>query len=650
MQILQVIPITQSITADTLTYFSAKDVTLGQLVTVPLRKSEITALVVSAEEVINMKSQLRGANYQIRNVIHIHEGHIFSPQFLKVSKRIKDFYVSSHGRILEKFTSSFILKNPEEYCHSENITATKSSFQNLLLQRDYSDRISFYKTLLREKQLRKKSLHIICPTIQSAESLFNELQKNNHQIFLLHSSLSLSKRKKTYSQIITEEKPTLLISTSLFIDTHQYNKDTIIIERESSEYYRAMVAPFIDARVFIQEYAQEAGLDCIWADSVLRPETWHLNNQKTTDIIEPLNKKIFKQDSLEMVYQHTKKPGRQTDKERFEELTKKDKKKFTILSEKSIQHIKEGIQNKEKIFIYSHKKSLAPNIVCNDCGNVARSAESGNPYSLYIKKNPTTKLKERIFIEPKTGESIPAFDICQFCDSWNLTQIGIGTERVFEEISQLFPKINVTIFDGAHAKTKKQIREITETFYAEGTAQILIGTQKAIPYLKNIDRTIISSLDSYFARMSYTIHPEVLSLISELIEKTKHPIILQSRNITEESLPVLKNGMYREYIENEITEREKFNYPPFSTLCIVKKTIPKEYAKKDYMLLNKMFNDYEPQIVVHPATKKNFVQLIIIIELKTSSWNMKHQDEKLWNILSAFDRKTEIRINPKDII
>lgn len=648
MQILQVIPITKSINSEVLTYFSAKDVEPGRLVTVPLRKKEVSAIVVSSESVVNMKTQLRGANYQIRNVLEIHDGYVFSPAFLKTAHCMKNFYATSTGRTIEKFTPTFILKNLSEYTKSLPEKKIKDQTGVKLLQRNYDDRVTHYKTLIREKFLQKESIHIVCPTIQSCKKLFADLQKNNRNCFILHSNLTAKQRKEQYQIIQNSENTSILITTSLFIDTYQKNKNIIIIEEDSSEHYRSIASPYIDARVFIQEYAHNTQSECILADSVLRPESWYQYVKNNAEIIEPFNKKIFKTDDLKIISQHVKKPGKLTDKERIEEVT--SKKKFTILSKETVSVLKKSIKNKERIFLFSPKKSLAPSIVCNDCGNVARSNESGLPYSLYIKTHPTTRVKQRIFICNTTGESIPAFDTCQFCNSWNMHSLGIGTEGILHEIESLFPKTTTHIIDGTHVTTKKRMKEIINDYETNKKSVIIIGTQKAIPQLPTTDTSIIVSLDSYFARMSYNVHSDVLTVVNNIREKTRNPILLQSRNITEESLPILSNGLYRPYIETELTERKEFNYPPYSTLCTIKKIIPKTQVKKDYRLLLELLKEYAPQILVHPAKNKTLVQLIVILELDISKWNHEQQDSKLWSILTAFDRKTEIRINPKDFI
>jgi primosomal protein N' len=648
MQIVQVIPITKSINSEVLTYFSVKEVALGKLVTVPLRKKEIKAIVVQSESVVNMKTQLRGANYQIRNVIEVHDSHVFSSAFLHTCNILKDFYVTSTGRMLNQVTPSFILKNIEEWHYPSQKKRSSKGFRQLLLQRGYYDRITYYKTMIREHMFQKESLHIICSTIDESKIIFEKLQKNNNNIYLLHSGLTQKKLRETYKEMSDLTSPSFLISTPGFVDTYQHEKSTMVIEQESSEYYRTVSSPYIDMRVFIKKYANSAKITLVWADSILRPETYVLSQNNQGEIIEPLNKKVFKTGDIEIISQHTKVTKKQSDAERISELS--EKKAFQALSKEAIEKIKEAILKKEKIFLFVHRKGLAPTIVCNDCGNVARSPESDLPYSLYIKTHPKTRIKERVFICTMTGESLPAFDSCQFCAGYNLNSMGIGTERVREEVQSLFPKTRTHIIDSAHVTTKKGMKEIVADYIKNKSAVIVIGTRKAIAQLPEIDTTVIVSLDSYFSRMSYNTHPEVLNLVVNIKEKTKNPVILQSRNITESSLPILHDGLYTKYIDTELSERKKFSYPPYSTICTLKRVVPKFAIRKEYDFLSSSFHHWNPNIMTHPAQKKTMVTLIMVLQLDADLWSAHSQDAKLASLLYGFDRTTEIKFNPQNLI
>jgi primosomal protein N' (replication factor Y) len=648
MQILHVTPIARSITTEVLTYFSVKAVEPGTIVTVPLRKQKIKALVVSGTEVTNMKILLKSSSYQIRNIHEIHDEQVFSPHFLNTCNIIKDFYATNTGKLINLISPSFILKNMGSFNRPKDILV-KKELGISLMQKNYSDRVSYYKTLLREKMLREESLHIICPTQQNATDLFNELEKNNENtVHVLHSKITKKKTKETFETLHNKEKSSCLISTPGYIDTYLYKKSVIIIENENSEFYRPVAKPFIDMREFIIEYAKQLGIECVIATSVLRPESWYRFTKNTANTIEPLNKKIFKSHEVIINNQHQRKPGKQTDLQRIQELD--DAKSFSCISRDSIESIKIALKNNERIFIFSHKKSLAPSIICKHCGNMARSSESGFPYSLYIKQNHQTKIKERIFICQNSGEKIPAFDVCQFCDGHHLITFGIGTERIYEELCELFPDTQIQILDANSAKTKKSLTSIVENHAKSTLGSILVGTQKALPYIKGTDTSIITSLDSYFMRMSHNTLPQVISLVKEITEKTSHPVIIQSRNILESYLPILKNGLFSEYIDNELEERKKFNYPPFSTLIVIKRYTKKEFVKKNYYALNNLLDYFNPQILIQPGNKRDFVELVCVIQLDIKEWNNKYQNPKLQEIIFSFDRSTDIFVNPKDII
>jgi primosomal protein N' len=647
MQILHVTPIARSMTTEVLTYFSAKPVMPGSFVTVPLRKKEIKALVLHAVPVTNIKIQLRGADYQIRNIVKIHQEQVFSFGYLKTCTLLKDFYATNTGKLINLISPSFILKNIENF-HRPTTSNHQNNALTFLLQRDYADRISYYKTSFREKMVYKKSIHIICSTQQETIDVHGELFKNNEQnVFLLHSKVTKKKIEKIFLSLHTNDKPTCIISTPGFIDTYQYNKSTLIIENESSEHYRTVGKPHIDMRVFIHEYAKNSSLECIFSASILRPETWHLVETTQAHIIEPFNKKVFKNLEIEINNLHQRKPGKQDDRERFEELT--ETKGSSIFNKKSLDALREAVATNKKVFIFSLKKSLAPSIICRYCGNMARCPESGFPYSLYIKQNQQTKIKERIFICKNTGEKIPAFDVCQFCNGHHLVIFGIGTETIYEELSKRFPETAIHIIDGNNNTTAKKIDEVFQEHTTTTTSSIIIGTQKALPYIEKSDLSIISSLDSYFAKMSYSISPQAITLIKNISEKTTGKFIIQSRNIIESILPLLRHGIYSTYIQQELEERKEFMYPPFSTLIVLKQQIQKEQLKKHYLGLNRLLDSYQPQILIQPGVKKGSAELITLIQLEIKEWNYYYQNEKLLNILLSLERSTQIYINPKDL-
>ena len=68
MRILTVTPITQGIGKEALSYYSLKDVAVGSIVRVPLRKRMVSALVVGSKNAGALKTKIRKAGFQMRKI------------------------------------------------------------------------------------------------------------------------------------------------------------------------------------------------------------------------------------------------------------------------------------------------------------------------------------------------------------------------------------------------------------------------------------------------------------------------------------------------------------------------------------------------------------------------------------------------------
>ena len=243
---------------------------------------------------------------------------------------------------------------------------------------------------------------------------------------------------------------------------------------------------------------------------------------------------------------------------------------------------------------------------------------------------------------------MPAWDSCQFCSSWNMISMGIGTEGVYEELTQkISKKTPIDIIDGSHNTKQKELNDLLEAFHNSTTASIIVGTKKAIPLLDDIDLIVVVSLAPHFAAMSYNTIPNVVELLVGLQEKTTNPIALQCRNTSELIEPLLNQELYGSYISRELAELEAASAAPFGTVVKIERSLKKEVFKKIYQTWYQIFKDYEPDIVTRPGDKKGFIHLIFILHLPLSLWNRETQDRKIKTILESLPVQTQIGINPQ---
>ena len=104
MKIVNVVPLTRAIGKETLTYFTAKEVEIGSFVSVPIRNKTVTAIVISADEALNSKSEIKDATYGIKKIIDVHDGSFFTPAFIKAAERTANYFASTTGSIIKTLT------------------------------------------------------------------------------------------------------------------------------------------------------------------------------------------------------------------------------------------------------------------------------------------------------------------------------------------------------------------------------------------------------------------------------------------------------------------------------------------------------------------------------------------------------------------
>lgn len=640
MIIAEIIPITSSILTESLSYFSTVDIAPGTVVTIPLRSKNIRGIVLSTTDAKNLKQNLRKQTFKIRNIIEIHDETLFSPAYLKTINQLKNYYLVNTGKLINITYPSYITKNFDQFCYA---VAKPPQYQaqqatNILLQKPYTERILEYKNIIQKNLLEKKSTQVICPTVLDVKKIYDDLVEYfPEQVFELHGKTTSKKLVSTYQYIQTEA--VVVVSTPNYIDVPAYDKTTIILEKDSSGYYYRAVAPHIDMRILVEQYTLHAGINMIIADTILRPLRFVKNKKNTPS-------EIFDDKKISLINIHTKNPKKQTDAERIAELSRT--KEFSPLCEDIKTEIQKSIQNNETIFCYVQKKSLAPIMSCRDCGNIATDPETETPYSMYTKHNASGK-SENIFMNNKTGQFIPAFDLCQFCNGWRMTPLGVGTSSVSAALGELFPETEIVVIDSFNTKNKTAIDKVLKKDEKNSPgAKIIIGTQLALPYLADkIDSSYIISIDGIFAQMSYTSTMRALYLISQIYESTKNHTWIQSRNVLQAQLPNLENIDYKNFVKKNLEQAKEFTIHPYGTVVKITHTCKKTDSQKTYSLYQKHLANYFPDIRIRPNTKKEFKDIQILLHLNVEQWNINFQDIQIQSLLPFGERDIKIEINPE---
>ena len=279
MRLLHVIPISRAIGRETLSYFSLTDIRLGSVISVPLRKRTVPALVIGSDMVRDSKAAIKGSPWQIRKVKRAKARELFSPAFVEAAKRAAAWSATTTGAVFAHTLPQAIFslssgtppgtlpakKSPE---HGDLVTP------KLVFQAEEKERFIRYRSLIREEFARGVSVFFCVPTIPDAEFAAHILSKGiEPYCFLFHGSLSKQDIAKRWKEAVAMHHPLLIIATPSFLSLPRGDLGTIVLERERSRSYKLKTRPFLDTRMLAEFLAEELGSRLIMADFPLRVET-----------------------------------------------------------------------------------------------------------------------------------------------------------------------------------------------------------------------------------------------------------------------------------------------------------------------------------------------------------------------------------------
>lgn len=653
MKTVTVIPLKKGIWKEDLTYFTAKDIKTGDIATIPFRKKNILGLVISAEDVSGDKMNIKDLNFNLRKVVNIKENSIFRKEFLESALLVSKYFVINKNVGVASFIPSvFIehydnislsLKNIPASLDLEKNISTKIKTEKLLLQLPFTERISIYKTLIRENFALKKSIFIVLPTEQEIEKFSESLSRGIEQFtYKIHSGLSTKKTLKLIKEASNSSHPVLILGTAPYLVIPRFDIGVVILEHESSNAYRTISKPQIDLRIFVETFASKIKAKFIMSDTLLRFETLARRDTDNLQSMHPISFRIDFSGEIDI-----ESPRTLADK------------KFTIINEKTITEIKNTIRHEGNVFLFSLRKGLATMTICRDCSTMLGCPTCGAPVVLYLSRDGSKRIlscnKCKVAIDPDTT--------CKNCGSWNLLPLGIGTDTVAEYLkdvsaqSEKNEKIKILKLDKESAKTNTGARKIIEDF-EEGKGVALVGTEMAFFYMKNkVSLSVVASFDSLWSIPNFKMSEKILQIIISIIEKTENKLIIQTKNQKDPALLAIKNGNLLSFVREEIEDRKKLEYPPFKRFIKITYLGDKAKTERVREFLAETFKEYNPEIFsgFHTKFKDKYITNTLI-KLDTKDWSLpdlslgSNVSDSLHSKLASLPNSFLISVDPEDLL
>ena len=232
-----------------------------------------------------------------------------------------------------------------------------------------------------------------------------------------------------------------------------------------------------------------------------------------------------------------------------------------------LTRVREALERGEQAILFQNRRGFAPMIECRQCGWVPRCQHCDVSLTLHRQMNQLTCHYCGAVYQVPTE--------CPCCGSTDLRTKGYGTEKVEEQVREVFPEARVARMDLDTTRTRNAYERIIADFSA-GRTNILIGTQmisKGLDFDK-VSVVGILNADTMLNYPDFRAYEHAFMMMSQVSGRAGRKgkrglVILQTKN---KNLPVIQQVVHNDYTalyKDLIAERQAFRYPPYYRLVYV---------------------------------------------------------------------------------
>ena len=245
------------------------------------------------------------------------------------------------------------------------------------------------------------------------------------------------------------------------------------------------------------------------------------------------------------------------------------RKKLTVgpFADPLVEAMSRALKEKKQIILFQNRRGYSPQIECRVCGWVPHCKHCD--VSLTLHKN-ANKL-----VCHYCGYTIPAPVHCPNCEGRNFSTLGYGTEKIEDDLQNLFPEARIKRMDLDTTRTRTAYEKIISDFQ-DGKTDILIGTQMVSKGLDfdNVDVVGIVNADTLLNYPDFRATERAFQLMSQVAGRAGRKngegnVFLQTKMTDAPVIPQIVSNDYTAFYNQQLQERMLFHYPPFYRLIYI---------------------------------------------------------------------------------
>lgn len=541
-----------------LTYGYEQPLGIGSIVVVPMQRQNILGVIVS---------EVDKPAFATKPISRVIPDALMPPQLLALVAWLRVYYPAPMGQLLSMMLPATLLQTSRKPAPAPipvsaaqtlpTLTAEQESAASIINKRPSGSfllhgdtgtgKTRVYLELAKEVLKLGKSVVVLTPEIGLTPQLVDSFERTYPgQIRVLHSNLTPAERRKAWLAIAGPSEPQIVIGPRSALFSPLSDIGLIILDEAHDSAYKQEQTPYYQTTRVAAKLGELHKARVLLGTATPLVTDYYAFKSKQLPIIRMSQPALpsIKPTEIKVV------DLRQTDQ-------------FTRspwLSDPLLEAVSKNLNQSKQSLLFLNRRGTARLVLCQTCGWEARCPKCDLPLTYHGDSH---------HMQCHTcgfSQSTPA--TCPECQGTDILFKSIGTKSLIDELHRLFPKARLARFD---SDTKKPDR--LETQYDaihKGEVDILVGTQmlgKGLD-LPKLELVAMIAVDTSLSFPDYTAEERTFQLILQLMGRVNRghgggTAIIQTYHPDSLVINSAISNDYEGFYEQQINQRQQFNFPPF---------------------------------------------------------------------------------------
>ena len=370
------------------------------------------------------------------------------------------------------------------------------------------------------------------------------------RVAILHSAFTEMERAEQWRRIRSGAAP-VVVGTRSGVFAPVRDLGLIVVDEEHDASYKQEETPRYNGRDVAVVRARAAGA-CVVLGSATPSLESRYNADKGKYVLAELPERIEKRPLPEVELVDM----------RVEFL---ETRKQSTFSRKLMEAIRQRLENGEQTMLLLNRRGFSSFLACRSCGERLQCVNCSVTLTFHR--------RDRRMLCHYCNYATRVPEKCPSCQSEHVYFLGVGSERVEEELHREFPKARIARMDRDTVTGRRQYETILQSF-REGEYDILVGTQMIAKGhdIPNVTLVGVVNADIGLGMPDFRSSERTFQLLTQVAGRAGRGevpgiVLVQTINPDHYAIRFAAAQDYRLFYDKEIQYRRTMRYPPFSALA-----------------------------------------------------------------------------------